>query len=229
MPPKMQSLHDLRELNAKMDEIVRIRRQQVEKGKSQKNQNALALEKIKTKNDALVKKIKELNEVEAKLGIQRSKKTTERKLQNLRRKLDDMKSKTQKRRQQMNNLIERQNEISGGTNLLGSGDLSNDDHPIMKQIRIVGNRLDKVMIKYNEALDMKKTYTLLHTKLADERLTYERQLQQIEGSLKNKSFDMAEMIRLSEQAQKAKDQALKKLKKIETNGIKGPLNELSLS
>ena len=62
----------------------------------------------------------------------------------------------------MNNLAQRQNEISGGNQVLGGGDLSNDDHPTMKQIRVIGNRLDKVMIKYNEALDMKKTYSLLH-------------------------------------------------------------------
>ena len=36
MPNKMGSLHDIRELNSKMEEIVRIRRQQVEKGKTQK-------------------------------------------------------------------------------------------------------------------------------------------------------------------------------------------------
>jgi hypothetical protein len=159
------------------------------------------MDKLKTKQDALKFKLKELNEVQSKLGVQKSAKQTERTIANLRRKLDDMKSKTQKRRQQMNNLVDRQNEIQGtSTKDLKGGDLAQDDHPTMKQIRTIGNRLDKVMIKYNEALDMKKTYGLLKTKLEQERLTYERSLQQVEHSLKGKDFDLAKMVTLSKMA-----------------------------
>ena len=58
-----------------------------------------------------------------------------------------------------------------------TSDLNNDDHPMMRQIRVLGNRLDKVMIKYNEAVEMRKTYEVVHTKLSEERLGYEKQLQ----------------------------------------------------
>ena len=55
-----------------------------------------------------------------------------------------------------------------------TSDLNNDDHPEMRKIRVVGNRLDKVMIKYNEAVEMRKTYEVVHTKLTEERLGYEK-------------------------------------------------------
>jgi len=56
-------------------------------------------------------------------------------------------------------------------------DLTNDDHPMMRQIKSLGNRLDKVMIKYNEAVKMKKTYEVISMRLSEERLGHEKQLQ----------------------------------------------------
>ena len=56
----------------------------------------------------------------------------------------------------MNSLSDRLNEEN-----VVYGDLNNDDNPAAKQIRLVGNRLDKIMIKYNEALDVRKTYDLI--------------------------------------------------------------------
>lgn len=44
-----------------------------------------------------------------------------------------------------------------------------DDHPITRQIRVLENRLDKAMIKYNEAVSIKKTYEMIVKKLKDER------------------------------------------------------------
>ena len=96
-----------------------------------------------------------------------------------RRKLDDLKSKTATKRQQFNNLQERAQEVTSVTE-----QAENDDHPMMRQIRSLGNRLDKMMIKYNEAVQMRKTYEVVHTKLSEERLGYEKQLSQIEHALK---------------------------------------------
>lgn len=69
---------------------------------------------------------------------------------------------------------------------------------MMRQIRVLGNRLDKVMIKYNEAVEMRKTYEVVHTKLSEERLGYEKQLSQVERSLKAKNSSMDELMRLSQ-------------------------------
>ena len=99
-----------------------------------------------------------------------------------------------------------------------TAELNNDDHPMMRQIRVLGNRLDKIMIKYNEAVEMKKTYEVVQTKLSEERLGYEKQLQQVERSLKQKNSSLSELMRLSQQATKAREAASKQLKKVQTGG-----------
>ena len=111
---------------------------------------------------------------------------------NKRRKLDDMKAKTAAKRQQFNKLQERAQEASSVT-----ADLSNEDHPMMRQIKSLGNRLDKVMIKYNEAIEMKRTYEIIQTRLSEERLGHEKQLQQVERALKSKNSSLDELIKLS--------------------------------
>lgn len=59
------------------------------------------------------------------------------------------------------------------------------------------NRLDKAMIKYNEAMSIKKTYELIVTRLREERIGYDNQLQAIEQSLKGKEQDLEELLVLS--------------------------------
>jgi len=89
-------------------------------------------------------------------------------------------------------LQQRAQEVAAATT-----DLDNDDHPMMRQIRTIGNRLDKAMIKYNEAVEMGVTYELVLTKLTEERLGYEKQLRQVERSLKQKNSSLAELMKLS--------------------------------
>ena len=43
----------------------------------------------------------------------------------------------------------------------------------MRTIRIMENRLDKAMIKYNEAMSIKKSYDLILKRLKDERVGYD--------------------------------------------------------
>lgn len=158
LPPEMSSLHDLRALHKANEELVRLRYQQVEKGKVQKAKNQETLDGLKQKNDVLKNKIKEqrLAAETAAANQGRGKKNIDKDLANKRRKLDDMKAKTAAKRQQFNKLQERAQEASSVT-----ADLSNEDHPMMRQIKSLGNRLDKVMIKYNEAIEMKRTFEII--------------------------------------------------------------------
>ena len=52
-------------------------------------------------------------------------------------------------------------------------DINSDDNPQMRTIRMLENRLDKAMIKYNEAMSIKKTYELIVKRLKDERVGYD--------------------------------------------------------
>jgi hypothetical protein len=85
----------------------------------------------------------------------------------------------------------------------------------MRTIRVMENRLDKAMIKYNEAMSIKKTYELIVKRLKEERIGYDNQLAAIEHSLKGKDQDLEELISLSQDAAFAKEQAESDLKKYE--------------
>jgi coiled-coil domain-containing protein 151 len=67
----------------------------------------------------------------------------------------------------------------------------------MRTIRVMENRLDKAMIKYNEAMSIKKAYELIVKRLREERIGYDNQLSAIEQSLKGKESDFQELIILS--------------------------------
>ena len=50
---------------------------------------------------------------------------------------------------------------------------------MMRTIRILENRLDKVMIKYNEAQSIQQTYEQVVKRLKEERVGYDSQLASI--------------------------------------------------
>lgn len=85
----------------------------------------------------------------------------------------------------------------------------------MRTIRMLENRLDKAMIKYNEAMSIKKTYELIVKRLKDERVGYDNQLAAIEQSLKGKEHDFEELLLLSHDANHAKELAEADLRKFE--------------
>lgn len=94
-------------------------------------------------------------------------------------------------------------------------DINSDDNPQMRTIRMLENRLDKAMIKYNEAMSIKKTYELIVKRLKDERVGYDNQLAAIEQSLKGKEHDFEELLLLSHDANHAKELAEGELRKFE--------------
>ena len=53
----------------------------------------------------------------------------------------------------------------------------------MKKVRILENRLDKAMIKYNEAISIKKTYEIILKRLREERIAYDKQLEAMETAI----------------------------------------------
>jgi chromosome segregation ATPase len=127
-----------------------------------------------------------------------------------RRKQDEMKNKTASKREHMRSLQDKQNEI-----IREQVDINSDDHPQMRTIRVMENRLDKAMIKFNEAMSIKKTYELIAKRLKEERIGYENQLTAIETSLRGKEEDLQELMKLSQDAEYTKEQAELDLKKYE--------------
>merc|ERR1712216_401608 len=93
--------------------------------------------------------------------------------------------------------------------------LKDDDTPLTRNIRILENKLDKIMIKYNEAHSIRKTYEQIVKRLKEERIGYDNQLAAIERSLKGKEHDYVELLLLSHDAIHAKELAQSELKKYE--------------
>ena len=81
-------------------------------------------------------------------------------------------------------------------------------------IRVMENRLDKAMIKYNEAQSIRKTYEQIVKRLKDERVGYDNQLAAIERSLKGKENDYQELLLLRHDAQHAKEMSEAELSRL---------------
>jgi hypothetical protein len=82
-----------------------------------------------------------------------------------------------------------------------------EDSPFTRKIRMLENRLDKAMIKYNEAQSIRKTYEQIVKRLKEERVGFDNQLGAIERTLAAKQHDFEELQLLSGDANHARDVA----------------------
>lgn len=138
---------------------------------------------------------------------------TEKELALWRRKWDEVKASSKKRKNELLRLQDKLGELQG----IGSDQvtITSDDNPQMRTIRMLENKLDKAMIKYNEAQSIRKTYEMIVKRLRDERVGYDNQLAAIEQSLNGKQHDYEELLLLSYDAKHAKEVAEAELRKFE--------------
>uniref|UniRef100_A0A7S3FZ83 ODAD1 central coiled coil region domain-containing protein n=1 Tax=Palpitomonas bilix TaxID=652834 RepID=A0A7S3FZ83_9EUKA len=78
----------------------------------------------------------------------------------------------------------------------------------MKQIRILENRLDKALVKFNESLSFNKTLRDEIDNLRRERVVFDNIYKKLGKELQEKKASMAEKVELSNLAYEARDQAL---------------------
>ncbi|KAG7390678.1 hypothetical protein PHYPSEUDO_007140 [Phytophthora pseudosyringae] len=88
-----------------------------------------------------------------------------------------------------------------------------EDTPETRKIRMLENRLDKAMIKFNEAQSIRKTYEQIVKRLKDERIGFDNQLAAIERALAAKQHDYDELVLLSADAAHARETVLLELEK----------------
>jgi len=91
---------------------------------------------------------------------------------------------------------------------------SQEDNPLTRQIRILENKLDKAMIKYNEAQSIKTTYTQIVKRLKTERVGFDNQLSALERTLQSKQRDYEELLFLSGDAGHAREVGAQELQKV---------------
>lgn len=89
---------------------------------------------------------------------------------------------------------------------MGGVNASKENHyMIEKQIRILENRLDKSLIKFNEAITHNKTLRDQIDELRRERVVFENVYRKMERDLQERKRKMAEIIETSNQAYEQRD------------------------
>jgi hypothetical protein len=129
----------------------------------------------------------------------------------LRRRLDLVRSEANRRKAELETLQNKLKEINSDQRTSAA----QEDTPEMRQIRVLENRLDKAMIKYNEAQSIRKTYEQIVKRLKEERVGFDNQLAAIERSLKGKEHDYEELLLLSHDANHAKEMSEAELRRTE--------------
>eukprot|EP00762_Andalucia_godoyi_P000027 ANDGO_02299.mRNA.1 Outer dynein arm protein 1 len=99
------------------------------------------------------------------------------------------------------------NATSGNLGAPGTVSKEESAESTGRQIRMLENRLDKAMIKFNEAQSIRKTYEQIVKRLKEERIGFDHQLAAIERTLKAKERDLEELKLMSHDATHARDVA----------------------
>ena len=117
----------------------------------------------------------------------------------LRMKLDYIRNEKNKSREEWKRLDFSLKELKAESKHLNDG-----NNPYMKKIKLLENKLDKAMIKYNEAMSIRRTYEQILTRLKEERAGYDNQIMSIQKSLKAKEHDCDEFKALLQDASQAR-------------------------
>ncbi len=89
-----------------------------------------------------------------------------------------------------------------------------EDNEYTRNIRALENKLDKAMIKYNEAQSIRKTYEQIVKRLKEERVGFDNQLAAIERTMAAKHRDYEELLLLAGDANHARETALGELDRV---------------
>ena len=94
-------------------------------------------------------------------------------------------------------------------------DLAFEETDNHKQIRVLENKLDETIIKFNEAVNIKSRYETQLRTLKEEKITYNIEIEKIEKELKKKDEEMLQVRQMLKHAIKAKESAYMNLKNID--------------
>ena len=133
----------------------------------------------------------------------------EREIEKLRKINDDMKNKSKRLRKELDTMKDSVKDLE-----LDSQRPHMEDNEYTRRIRALENKLDKAMIKYNEAQSIRKTYEQIVRRLTEERVGFDNQLAAIERTLGAKQKDYEELLLLSGDANHARETALGELERV---------------
>lgn len=177
--------------------------------------NVDILEANKSANNNEIKRLREENkEIRIKLSIvQRScssacatHDTLEVDLIKVRKHFDTLREQTLLKCQTLKKLKDGARDLK-----LQSKNNAQEDTPVTRNIRMLENRLDKALIKFNEAQSIKRTYEQIVKRLREERIGFDHQLTALERTFAAKQRDYEELLLLSGDANHAREVAQSEL------------------
>lgn len=203
------SKEDFVNLKEKFQLLEGDRKAYFETFEQRKKQNEIQIKELRSKNKELRNAIAELKhqnsrsmdsdtEIQAEMS----------KVQRLRAEYDTRVNKTRMQKKELASLRDTLKDFQ-----LDATRPNLEENPLTRKIRMLENRLDKAMIKFNEAQSIRKTYEQIVKRLKDERVGFDNQLQAIERALAAKTHDHEEMLLLAGDATHAKDLAHQDLEK----------------
>lgn len=167
---------------------------------------------LRKKLASLQKQARSNSRANGELATDKEIRTLEKHVMTLRKNHDTLKDTVEKRRHDLRKLRDQASSLE-----LESKRPTEEESPETRKIRALENRLDKSIIKYNEAQSIRTTYEQIVKRLREERVSFDVQLQAIERTLKAKEHDYEELILLAGDANHARDVATQDLDVSRTN------------
>ncbi|OQS06428.1 hypothetical protein THRCLA_01532 [Thraustotheca clavata] len=207
-----EQVDDLRE---KMRLLQVDRKSNIEQLEANKNSNKELIRQLKHENKELRKQIADMKRAEQTTGpADMDDETTQiaHHLTKCRKQYDDVRHKVAAQVELLEQLKDNVKDLE-----LESKKPSMEDTPETRKIRMLENRLDKAMIKYNEAQSIRKTYEQIVKRLKEERIGFDNQLAAIERAAAAKNHDYDELVMLSNDAAHAKELTMLELERVRSN------------
>ena len=201
-----QHVEDLRE---RMRLLQGDRKANVDVLEANKSANKEEIKRLRDENKELRQKLALLQRTSAKDEENNEQKHVEREVGRMRKLHDECKMKSARSRKTLDELKDTVRELE-----LDSRRPHMEDNEYTRTIRGLENKLDKAMIKYNEAQSIRKTYEQIVRRLKEERVGFDNQLAAIERTLAAKQRDYDELLLLSGDANHARESALGELDRV---------------
>ena len=170
----------------------------IDSTQKQKNENEKEIEKLKKDYEKLRNDVNTLKKTSLYIPG-RVKSAADNKIFYYRGKLDLARHEKFKSKEMYKKYCEKYNELKSEAKLI-----RDDNNPYVKRIKLLENKLDKAMIKYNESMSIRRTYEQILARLKSERAGYDNQIAAIQKSIKSKIHDLNEFKLLLQDSKQAR-------------------------
>jgi DNA repair exonuclease SbcCD ATPase subunit len=174
-----------------------------------KNSNRDDIKRMRTENKDLRQKLAQLQKTTTSDDSNEEQRHLEKEVEKLRKINDDMNNRSSRLFKELDGMRDSMKDLE-----LDSQRPHMEDNEFTRRIRALENKLDKAMIKYNEAQSIRKTYEQIVRRLTEERVGFDNQLAAIERTLSSKQKDYEELMLLSGDANHARETALGELERV---------------